>query len=102
LSSLELVNGAAYRRSRIQDIETDIDRACERGALRHRRRMSGMREAWDRRTWRRYVAEAMRQAQLHTSELGRLRREAAKLERLAEALDRCSAAPSAAQPPSEG
>jgi hypothetical protein len=85
LSSVELANGAANRRSRIQDIETDIDRACEREALRHRRPVFGKREAWDRQTWRRYVAEAIRQSQLHAPELGRLRREAASFERLVQA-----------------
>jgi hypothetical protein len=99
LSSAELVNGAANRRSRIQDIETDIDRACEREALRHRWPVSAKREAWDQQTWRRYVAEAMRQIQLHASELGRLRREAVSFERLVQALDCRSAAPSAARSP---
>jgi hypothetical protein len=102
LSAVDLANSAACRRSRIQDIETEIDRLCEREALRHRRRVLGSREAWDRQAWRRYVAEAIRQTQLHASELARLRREAGALERLIRTLNGCRAAARAAQPKSEG
>ena len=98
VQSAALANSAASRRSRIQEIETDIDRACEREALRHHRRVSQRREAWDRQTWRRYVAEAVRQTQLHAPELGRLRREAAHLERLIRTLDGRPAAASADRP----
>jgi hypothetical protein len=98
LSAVDLINRAASRRSRIQDIETEIDRLCEREALRHRRRVLGSREAWDRQTWRRYVAEAIRQTHLHASELARLRREAGALERLIQTLNGCPAAARTAQP----
>jgi hypothetical protein len=101
VSAVELADSAASRRYRIQDIETEIDRLCEREALRHRRRVLGSREAWDRQTWRRYVAEAIRQTQLYASERARLRREAGVLERLIQMLNGCPAAARAAQPKSE-
>ncbi|NPD66293.1 hypothetical protein HN018_23605 (plasmid) [Lichenicola cladoniae] len=79
-----LAYGAATRRARARAIEDDIDHACEIAALGGHRRLSVLnRAAWDKRAWARYLAEAVRQAHAHCTELDGLRQEAAQLERLA-------------------
>ncbi len=79
-----LVYGAAIRRERAQAIEDDIDHACEMAALgSHRCPSHQPRDRWDKRTWARYLAEAVRQAHIHCLELDALRQDAAQLERLA-------------------
>ncbi len=95
LDRAALASGAAQRRARAAAIEAEIDHACEAAALRPhpcpstttRRDYDRDRRSWDRRrwggrTWDRYVAEAVRQAQVHAAELERLRCEAAQLDRL--------------------
>ena len=83
-----LATGAAERRARAAATEADIDHACEAAALRPDLCSSTAtcrdrdRRSWGGRTWNRYVAEAVRQAQAHAAELERLRREAAQLDRL--------------------
>ena len=79
-----LIHGASIRRERAQAIEDAIDHACEMAALGHHRCLSQQtRDTWDKRTWARYLAEAVRQAQIHCQELDALRQDAARLERLA-------------------
>ena len=79
-----LAHGAAARRARARAIEDDIDHACEMAALGSHRCLSAKtRDTWDKRTWARYLAEAVRQAHAHCHELDVLRQEAAQLERLA-------------------
>jgi hypothetical protein len=79
-----LAYGAAARRARARAIEDDIDHACEMAAFgSHRCLPAQTRDAWDKRTWARYLAEAVRQAHAHCLELDVLRQEAAQLERLA-------------------
>jgi len=79
-----LVYGAAIRRQRAQAIKDDIDHACEMAALGSHRCLSRQsRDTWDKRTWARYLAEAVRQAHIHCLELDALRQGAAQLERLA-------------------
>ncbi len=79
-----LAHGAAARRARARAIEDDIDHACEMAALSsHRCLPAQTRDAWDKRTWARYLAEAVRQAHVHCLELDVLRHEATQLERLA-------------------
>ena len=79
-----LAHGAAARRARAHAIEDDIDHACEVAALgSHRCLPAQTRDTWDKRTWARYLAEAVRQAYAHCLELDVLRQEAAHLDRLA-------------------
>jgi hypothetical protein len=86
LDRTALAIGAASRRSYPRTIEAEIDHACERAAIgncaaiRHQDR-----QRWDRRTWRRYVAEAVQQAYIHASELDALRQEVSQLDRLIQA-----------------
>jgi len=88
LDRTALATGATERRARAAEIEADIDHACEAAALRPdlcsstAKRRDWNRRSWSGRTWDRYVAEAVRQAQVHAAELERLRREAAQLDRL--------------------
>jgi hypothetical protein len=86
LDCTALAIGAASRRSYLRTIEAEIDHACERAAIgncaaiRHQDR-----QRWDRRKWRRYVAEAVQQAYIHASELDALRQEVSQLDRLIQA-----------------
>ena len=85
LDRAAIAHAAALRRARVQAIEDDIDHACELAALGGRAWLSCQgRESWDERTWDRYLAEAVRQAQTRCSELDALRQEAAQLVRLAQ------------------
>ena len=78
-----IATGAADRRARAEEIETEMDEACEQAALgTHLVLSSPDRRAWDSKTWGRYVAEAVRQARIHASALEGLRQEAAQLDRL--------------------
>lgn len=79
-----LAAGADQRRTHLRRIEDAIDQACEAAALDHAPRgLTRDRATWDRRAWGRYLAEAVSQAGRHGSEIVRLRREAAQLDRLA-------------------
>ena len=88
LDRTALATGATERRARAAAIEADIDHACETAALRPdlcpstAKHCDWDRRSWSGRTWDRYVAEAVRQAQNHAAELEKLRREAAQLDRL--------------------
>ena len=84
LDHAALATSAERRRGHIQRIEDAIDQACEAAALAHApRRLTRDRGTWDRRTWGRYMAEAVTQASRHGAEIARLRREAAQLDHLA-------------------
>ncbi len=85
LDHAALATGAERRRGRIRRLEDAIDQACEAAALaRAPRGLTRDRGTWDRRAWGRYMAEAVSQAGRHGTEITRLRREAAQLDRLAE------------------
>ena len=77
-------SGVTSRRARISEIEADVGFACESAAIgRAGRTETKAREDWDEDTWRRYLAEAVSQARLCSTELNALRQEASHLERLA-------------------
>lgn len=74
--------GATQRRARAQEIEAEMDQACERaavGSTPHR----AERSAWSRQVWDRHISEAVQQSRARGAELQALRREAAHLDRLA-------------------
>jgi hypothetical protein len=78
-----IAKGAALRRARAEEIEDQMDHACETAALgRHTRLLPSDRSLWNGKTWDRYIAEAISQARQHGPELECLRREAAQLDRL--------------------
>lgn len=84
LDRAALAAGADQRRARLRCIEDAIDRACETAALDHAPRgVTRDRSTWNRRAWGRYLTEAVSQASRHGAEIARLRREAARLDRLA-------------------
>ena len=83
LDRTTLAAGAEHRRARLRRIEDAIELACEAAALEHApRRLTRDRYTWDRRAWGRYVAEAVDHAGRHGTEIARLRRDAARLDRL--------------------
>jgi len=78
-----IAKGAAVRLARAEEIEDQMDHACETAALgSHTRPPPPDRSAWDSKTWDRYVTEAVSQARQRGPELECLRREAAQLDRL--------------------
>ena len=78
-----IARGAALRLARAEEIEDQMDHACESAALgSHTRLPPPDRSLWDSKTWDRYVAEAISQARQRGPELECLRREAAQLDRL--------------------
>lgn len=88
MSSLDrtaLASGVADRRTRLQEIETEMDQACE-AAVRRTLPKGGSRTriAWDRHAWAVYTAEAITQGRCHAAALARLRREIEHLEHLAQ------------------
>lgn len=84
LDRTALAAGADQRRTHLRRIEDAIDQACEAAVLEHAPRgLTRDRATWDRRAWGRYMAEAVNQAGRHGTEIARLRREAAQLDRLA-------------------
>ncbi len=83
LNRQALAKGAVLRRACAEEIEDQIDHACETAALgNHTRLPPPDRSSWDSKTWGRYVAEAISQARRHGPEVECLRREAAQLDRL--------------------
>ena len=77
--------GAAQRRARAQEVEAEMDMACERAAIGSS--PPGLqRDSWNRQMWDRYVTEAVNQARVHGPQLQALWRDAAHLERLAGAV----------------
>ena len=77
--------GAAQRRARAQEIEAEMDMACERAAI-GSSPPALQRDSWNRQMWDRYVTEAVNQARAHGPELQALWRDAAHLKRLAGAV----------------
>jgi len=74
----------ARRRARLTELEAEMLAACEAAALSVHQR-SGQtfdRERWDRTTWHRYVAAAMRLEATYGPRMRRLRLEIGQLERL--------------------
>jgi hypothetical protein len=74
----------ARRRARLAELEAEMLAACDAAALGVHQR-SGLtfdRERWDRTTWRRYVAAAMRLEATFGPRMRRLRLEIHQLERL--------------------
>jgi hypothetical protein len=74
----------ARRRARLAELETEMIAACEAMALGPRPRTSARfkREHWDRATWQRYLATAMRLEATYGPPMRRLRQEIGQLERL--------------------
>lgn len=78
-----IAKGVAVRLARAEEIEDQMDHACETAALgSHTRLQLPDRSSWDSKTWDRYVAEAVSQARQHGPELDCLRQGAAQLDRL--------------------
>lgn len=69
------------RRARLADLEARMIAACEAAALGGRGTVRD-REGWDRATWRRYLAAAMRLEATYGPPMRRLRRDIVRLERL--------------------
>jgi hypothetical protein len=74
----------ASRRARLAELEVEMIAACEAAALGTRSRTSTTpaREHWNRTTWYRYLAAAMRLEATYGPRMRRLRREISQLERL--------------------
>jgi hypothetical protein len=74
----------ARRRVRLAELETEMIAACEAMALgpRPQTRAGFEREHWDRATWQRYLAAAMRLEATYGPPMRRLRQEIGQLERL--------------------
>ena len=74
----------ARRRAALAELEAEMTAACEAAALGTRPRTSGAidREHWDRATWHRYLAAAMRLEVEYGPRMRRLRQEIGQLERL--------------------
>ena len=74
----------ALRRARLAELEAEMIAACEAAALgvRLRRTASGDRACWDRMTWHRYLAAAMRLEATYGPCMRRLHLEVGQLERL--------------------
>ena len=74
----------ASRRARLAELEAEMIAACEAAALgtRSRTRATAERKHWDRTTWHRYLAAAMRLEATYGPRMRRLRQEIGQLERL--------------------
>lgn len=74
----------ASRRVRLAALEAEMNAACEAAALgaRFRPHAALERAHWNRTTWRRYLAAAMRLEASYGPRMRRLHREIARLERL--------------------
>jgi hypothetical protein len=84
LSRRVLDQQIAHRRERLVALEAEMIAACETaavGALPGTRQTTA-RERWDRTTWRRYLAAAMRLEATYGPRIRRLRQEIGQLERL--------------------
>ncbi len=79
-----LILQIASRRARLAALETEMIAACEAAALGARSRTNTAleRERWNRATWRRYLAAAMRLEAAYGPRLRRLHQEIGQLERL--------------------
>ena len=74
----------ACRRVRLAELEAEMIAACEAAALGYPSRASATpkRGHWDRTTWHRYLATAMRMEAAYGPRMRRLRQEIGQLERL--------------------
>ncbi len=74
----------ASRQARLAECEAEMLAACEAAALGSRPRTdaTAKRERWNRATWHRYLAAAMRLEATYGPRLRRLRQEIGQLERL--------------------
>jgi len=74
----------AFRRERLAALEAEMTAACEEAALGAGSPTHATcdRERWNRTTWHRYLAAAMRLEATYGPRLRRLRREIGQLERL--------------------
>ena len=74
----------ASRRARLAACEAEMIAACETAARSRRSRTNVLveRERWNRATWHRYLAAAMRLEATYGPRLRRLRQEIGQLERL--------------------
>jgi hypothetical protein len=74
----------ASRRARLAELETGMIAACEAAALGTRARTNATteRKHWDRTTWHRYLAAAMRLEATYGPRMRRLHQEIGQLERL--------------------
>ena len=79
-----LTQQIALRRGRLAALEAEMTAACEAAALGagSPTRATCDRERWNRTTWHRYLAAAMRLEVTYGPRLRRLRREIGQLERL--------------------
>jgi hypothetical protein len=84
LSRQVLDQQIARRRARLFALEAEMIAACEAEALGAHPgiRATAARERWDRTTWRRYLAAAMRLEATYGPRIRRLRHEIGQLERL--------------------
>jgi hypothetical protein len=73
-----------FRRARLAELETEMVAACEAAALGTRSRIIAASHSrhWDRTTWHRYLAAAMRLEATYGPRMRRLRQEIGQLERL--------------------
>ena len=74
----------ARRRAHLAELETEMIAACEAAALGYPSPASATpkRWHWDRTTWHRYLATAMRMEAAYGPRMRRLRQEIGQLERL--------------------
>jgi len=74
----------ASRRARLAELEAEMIAACEAAALGPRSRTNATceRARWNRATWHRYLAAAMRLEATYGPRMRRLRQEIGQLERL--------------------
>ena len=74
----------ASRRARLADLEAEMIAACEAAALgaRSRTNATAERKRWNRATWHRYLAAAMRLEATYGPRMRRLRQEIGQIERL--------------------
>ena len=84
LSCQVLDTQVLVRRARLAELEAEMIAACEAAARGARPRTSAGfdREYWDRATWHRYLAAAMRLQAEFGPHMRRLRQEIGQLERL--------------------
>jgi hypothetical protein len=74
----------ASRRAHLADLEAEMIAACEAAALgaRSRTNATAERKRWNRATWHRYLAAAMRLEATYGPRMRRLRQEIGQIERL--------------------
>ncbi len=84
LSRMLLTLQIDFRRARLAELETEMVAACEAAALGTRSRIIAASHSrhWDRTTWHRYLAAAMRLEATYGPRMRRLRQEIGQLERL--------------------